>query len=120
MDRKWGSAYLTDSFFPLLGERLGDRVVLMLAEHEGNPIAGALNLIGDDTLFGRNWGCLGDWPFLHFELCYYQAIDFAIAHKLARVEAGAQGEHKIQRGYLPSPTYSAHYIGALWLASRRF
>ena len=110
VDRKWGSAYLTDSFFPLLGERLGDRVVLMLAEHEGNPIAGALNLIGDDTLFGRNWGCLGDWPFLHFELCYYQAIDFAIAHKLARVEAGAQGEHKIQRGYLPSPTYSAHYI----------
>ena len=110
VDRKWGSAYLTESFFPLLGERLGDRVVLMIAEHDDTPVAGALNLIGDDTLFGRNWGCLGDWPFLHFELCYYQAIDFAIAHKLARVEAGAQGEHKIQRGYLPSATYSAHFI----------
>ena len=110
VDRKWGSAYLTETFFPLLGERLGDRVVLMIADHDGTPVAGALNLIGEDTLFGRNWGCLGDWPFLHFELCYYQAIDFAIAHKLARVEAGAQGEHKIQRGYLPAATYSAHYI----------
>ena len=110
VDRKWGSAYLTRSFFPLLSERLGDRVVLMMAEHEGKLVAGALNLMGDDALYGRNWGCRGDWPFLHFELCYYRAIDFAIAHGLKRVEAGAQGEHKIQRGYLPKPTYSAHWI----------
>jgi uncharacterized protein len=110
VDRKWGSAYLTSSFFPLLGERLGERVVLMLARHGGTPVAGALNLAGADTLYGRNWGCLGDFPFLHFELCYYQAIEFAIAHGLQRVEAGAQGEHKIQRGYLPALTYSAHFI----------
>ena len=84
--------------------------MLMLAEHHGTPVAGALNLVGDEALYGRNWGCSGDWPFLHFELCYYRAIDFAIEHKLARVEAGAQGEHKIQRGYLPRPTYSAHWI----------
>jgi predicted N-acyltransferase len=110
VDRKWGSAYLTPQFFPLLGERLGDRVVLMLARHGNLPVAGALNLAGTDTLYGRNWGCLGNFPFLHFELCYYQAIDFAIAHGLRRVEAGAQGEHKIQRGYLPALTYSAHWI----------
>ena len=110
VDRKWGSAYLTEGFFPLLGERLGDAVVLMLARHNGVAVAGALNLVGADTLYGRNWGCKGDWPFLHFELCYYRAIDFAIAHGLKRVEAGAQGEHKIQRGYLPVPTYSAHWI----------
>ncbi len=110
VDRKWGSAYLTRRFFPLLGERLGDRVVLMLAEHQGTPVAGALNLMGREALYGRNWGCTGDWPFLHFELCYYRAIDFAIAEGLPRVEAGAQGEHKIQRGYLPQPTYSAHWI----------
>ncbi len=110
VDRKWGSAYLTREFFSLLGERLGARVVLMLAEHEGAPVAGALNLAGDEALYGRNWGCRGDWPFLHFELCYYRAIDWAIAHGLSRVEAGAQGRHKIQRGYLPSPTYSAHWI----------
>ena len=110
VDRKWGSAYLTKSFFPLLSERLGDRVVLMMAEHDGSAVAGALNLVGAEALYGRNWGCRGDWPFLHFELCYYRAIDFAIEHKLARVEAGAQGEHKIQRGYLPRPTYSAHWI----------
>jgi predicted N-acyltransferase len=110
VDRKWGSAYLTRAFFTLLGERLGDRVVLMLARHGGTPVAGALNLMGADTLYGRNWGCRGDWPFLHFELCYYRAIEFAIAHGLARVEAGAQGEHKIQRGYLPCPTWSAHWI----------
>ena len=110
VDRKWGSAYLTPEFFPLLGERLGERVVLMLALHQGTPIAGALNLMGADTLYGRNWGCRREFPFLHFELCYYRAIDFAIAHGLARVEAGAQGEHKIQRGYLPTPTYSAHWI----------
>ena len=110
VDRKWGGAYLTPEFFPLLGERLGERVVLMFAERDGRPIAGALNLLGDGVLYGRNWGCVEDVPFLHFELCYYQAIDYAIAHGLTRVEAGAQGEHKIQRGYLPQPTYSAHYI----------
>jgi predicted N-acyltransferase len=110
VDRKWGSAYLTQRFFPLLSERLGDAVVLMLALRNGKPVAGALNLMGSEALFGRNWGCRGDWPFLHFELCYYRAIDFAIAHGLQRVEAGAQGEHKIQRGYLPKPTYSAHWI----------
>lgn len=110
-DKKWGrSAYLKKAFWPMLGERLGDRVVLMVAEQEGEPVAGALNLLGEDALFGRNWGCLVDAPFLHFELCYYRAIDFAIEHRLPRVEAGAQGEHKIQRGYLPVPTYSAHWI----------
>ena len=110
---KWGSAYLTRAFFSLLGERLGDRVVLMVAEHDGTPVAGALNLMGEEALYGRNWGCRGDWPFLHFELCYYRAIDFAIEHGLQRVEAGAQGEHKIQRGYLP-----ADLFGALDRASR--
>jgi len=110
VDRKWGSAYLTQQFFSLLGERLGDRVVLMLALQGGKPVAGALNLAGADTLYGRNWGAIAEFPFLHFELCYYRAIDFAIAHGLRRVEAGAQGEHKIQRGYLPALTYSAHFI----------
>ena len=110
MDRKWGSAYLTRKFFPMLGERLGERVVLMLAERDGDPVAGALNLLGRDALYGRNWGCRGDFPFLHFELCYYRAIDFAIEHGVGRVEAGAQGQHKIQRGYLPRLTYSAHWL----------
>ena len=110
VDRKWGSAYLTRRFFSLLGERLGDRVVLMYAENAGVPVAGALNLAGSQALYGRNWGCRGDWPFLHFELCYYRAIDWAIAHGLQRVEAGAQGRHKIQRGYMPKATYSAHWI----------
>ncbi len=110
VDRKWGSAYLTRRFFPMLSSLLGDQVVLMLAEHHGKPVAGALNLAGRDALYGRNWGCRGDWPFLHFELCYYQAIEFAIQHGLKRVEAGAQGEHKVSRGYLPQPTFSAHYI----------
>jgi predicted N-acyltransferase len=111
VDKKWGrSAYLTSRFWPMLGERLGDRVVLMVAEKDGVPVAGALNLVGRDALFGRNWGAIVDVPFLHFELCYYRAIEFAIEHGLPRVEAGAQGEHKIQRGYLPSPTYSAHWI----------
>jgi hypothetical protein len=110
-DKRWGrSAYLKKAFWPLLGERLGDKVVLMVAEQDGEPVAGALNLLGRDALYGRNWGCLVDAPFLHFELCYYRAIDFAIEHNLPRVEAGAQGEHKIQRGYLPVPTYSAHWI----------
>lgn len=110
-DKKWGrSAYLTPRFWPMLGERLGDAVVLMVAEQDGEPVAGALNLLGKDALYGRNWGCVVDAPFLHFELCYYRAIDFAIEHGVPRVEAGAQGEHKIQRGYLPVPTYSAHWI----------
>ncbi|MCC7427105.1 MAG: N-acetyltransferase [Alphaproteobacteria bacterium] len=110
VDHRWGGAYLSERFFPLLAERLGDRVVLMLAERAGEPVAGALNLLGADALYGRNWGCEGDWPFLHFELCYYRAIEFAIEHRLARVEAGAQGPHKIQRGYMPVRTYSAHWI----------
>lgn len=109
-DRKWGSAYLNRSFFTLLGERLADRVVLVIAEAEDKVVAGALNLRGEDTLYGRNWGCSRRYPFLHFEACYYQAIDYAIRHGLKRVEAGAQGQHKIQRGYLPVPTYSAHWI----------
>lgn len=116
VDRKWGGAYLTERFFPLLGERLGERVVIMMAFRAGRPIAGALNLLGADTLYGRNWGSVEPVPFLHFELCYYRAIEFAIAHRLARVEAGAQGQHKIQRGYLPSPTYSAHWIAHPGLA----
>jgi hypothetical protein len=109
-DRKWGSAYLTRAFFELLGERMADRVALVMARQGKRYVAGALNLIGSDTLFGRNWGCHGDFPFLHFEACYYRAIDFAIARGLKRVEAGAQGQHKIQRGYLPQATYSAHWI----------
>ncbi|WP_309643154.1 GNAT family N-acetyltransferase [Phenylobacterium sp.] len=108
--RKWGRPYLNRLFFSLLGERMADRVLLVMASRHGRWIAGALNLIGGDCLYGRNWGCVEDVPFLHFELCYYQAIDFAIARGLARVEAGAQGQHKIARGYLPSPVYSAHYI----------
>ena len=109
-NRKWGRPYLTRSFFPLLGETLGERVLLILAERDGVPIAGALNLIGDDALYGRYWGAREEVPFLHFELCYYQAIDAAITRGLARVEAGAQGEHKLARGYVPVPTWSAHYI----------
>jgi predicted N-acyltransferase len=109
-DRKWGSAYLNRKFFALLGERMADKVVLVMARKGERYVAGALNLVGRDTIYGRNWGCLGNFPFLHFEACYYRAIDFAIAHGLKRVEAGAQGQHKIQRGYLPVPTYSAHWI----------
>ena len=108
--RKWGRPYLTRSFFPLLGERMGDRLLLILAERDGLPIAGALNLIGADALYGRYWGATQEIPFLHFELCYYQAIDAAIARGLTSVEAGAQGEHKLTRGYSPVPTWSAHYI----------
>jgi len=108
--RKWGRPYLTRAFFSLLGERMADRVLLILALRGGRPIAGALNLIGADTLYGRNWGAIEDVPFLHFELCYYQAIDAAIARGLAKVEAGAQGEHKLARGYEPVATWSAHYI----------
>ncbi len=110
--RKWGQAYLSPAFFPLLGTRLPDSVVLMLAEDAtGDPVAGALNLQGTDTLFGRHWGALADYRFLHFEACYYQAIDHALTHGLRRVEAGAQGRaHKLARGYLPSATHSAHWI----------
>lgn len=112
VDRKWANAYLTEEFFPLLGERLGDRVVLIVGEdsvtHE--PLCGALNLMGEDALYGRNWGALERAKFLHFEACYYRAMDFAIARGLRWVEAGAQGEHKVQRGYLPRETYSGHWL----------
>jgi len=108
--RKWGQPYLNRRFFSLLGERMADRVLLIMARRGERWIAGALNLIGDDCLYGRNWGCIEDVPFLHFELCYYQAIEHAIRLGLARVEAGAQGPHKIARGYLPTPVYSAHWI----------
>jgi predicted N-acyltransferase len=108
--RKWGRPYLTRNFFSLLGERMADKVLLMIAQRNGRPIAGALNLIGSEALYGRYWGCAEDVPFLHFELCYYQAIDAAIARGLSKVEAGAQGEHKLSRGYRPTATYSAHYI----------
>jgi predicted N-acyltransferase len=108
--RKWGRPYLTRDFFSRVGASMGDQVVLILAKRAGRTIAGALNFAGEGVLFGRNWGCSEFIPFLHFETCYYQAIEFAIAHKFRRVEAGAQGEHKLLRGYLPVPTYSAHYI----------
>jgi len=108
--RKWGRPYLNRDFFTLLGERMPDSLVLILARRDGRWIAGALNLLGGDTLFGRYWGCVEDHPFLHFELCYYQAIDIAIARGLARVEAGAQGPHKIARGYEPVVTRSAHWL----------
>jgi hypothetical protein len=109
-DRKWGEPYLNRAFFQHLGENLADRVVLVLAERDGVAVAGALNLRGGTALYGRNWGCLGQYRFLHFEACYYQAVEHAIAEGLKTVEAGAQGEHKIQRGYLPVETYSAHWI----------
>ncbi len=108
--RKWGTPYLSRRFFSLLGERMADRVLLIMAERDGKPIAGALNLIGTDTLYGRYWGAIEDVPFLHFELCYYQAIDAAIARGMQSVEAGAQGEHKLARGYAPVATWSAHFI----------
>jgi uncharacterized protein len=108
--RKWGRPYLTRSFYSLVGERMRDRIVLMMAKRNSRWIAGAINFVGFDTLFGRHWGAIEHHPFLHFELCYYQAIQYAIENRLARVEAGAQGEHKISRGYLPTTTYSAHYI----------
>jgi uncharacterized protein len=109
-DRKWGSPYLTRAFFDRLQATMADRVALVMARHDGRWVAGALNLIGADTLYGRNWGCAEDFKHLHFECCYYQAIEFAIARGLKRVEAGAQGEHKLQRGYLPVRTYSAHWL----------
>ena len=109
-DRKWGSAYLNRRFFAMIGDRMPEKVVLIMARRGGNYVAGAFNLLGKETIYGRNWGSYGDYKFLHFECCYYRAIEFAITHGLKRVEAGAQGPHKIQRGYLPVPTYSAHWI----------
>jgi predicted N-acyltransferase len=108
--RKWGRPYLNRQFYSLIGERMADDILLVMARRNGRYIAGAINFIGGDTLFGRHWGCVEDHPFLHFEVCYHQAIDFAIEKGLARVEAGAQGEHKLARGYLPVTTHSAHYI----------
>jgi predicted N-acyltransferase len=108
--RKWGRPYLTRSFYSMVGQRMGARIVLMMAKRNGRWIAGAINFIGSGTLFGRHWGAIEHHPFLHFELCYYQAIEFAIAHRIGRVEAGAQGEHKLARGYMPTTTYSAHFI----------
>ena len=108
--RKWGSAYLTRSFFSLIGATMAEDILLVMVRRDGRYIAGAINFIGGDCLFGRNWGCIEHHPFLHFEVCYYQAIEFAIEHGLSRVEAGAQGEHKLARGYMPSHTFSAHWI----------
>jgi uncharacterized protein len=109
-NRKWGSPYLTRRFFSLVTQTMADRILLILCRRHGRYIAGALNFIGSDALYGRNWGCIEDHRFLHFEACYYQAIDFAISRGLARVEAGAQGPHKVARGYVPQTTYSAHWI----------
>ena len=109
-DRKWGQAYLTREFFDLLSQTMGDQVVLIMGEEDGELVCGALNLLGGDALYGRNWGTILPAPMLHFEVCYYRAIDYAIQHNLTWVEAGAQGPHKLQRGYLPRRTYSNHYI----------
>jgi predicted N-acyltransferase len=108
--RKWGHPYLTREFFSIVGEKMRDRILLVMAKRNGRWIAGAINFLGTDAIYGRNWGAIEHHPFLHFELCYYQAIDYAIKNRLARVEAGAQGEHKLMRGYLPATTYSAHFI----------
>ena len=108
--RKWGRPYLTREFFSIVGQKMGDRILLVMARRAGRWIAGAINFLGADTIYGRNWGATEHHPFLHFEICYYQAIDYAIQHKLKWVEAGAQGEHKLARGYLPKTTYSAHFI----------
>ncbi|MGI9406217.1 MAG: GNAT family N-acetyltransferase [Hyphomicrobiaceae bacterium] len=108
--RKWGLPYLNRAFFSLLGERMADGVMLMLCRRDGETIAGALNMIGGDTLYGRYWGCTEHHPCLHFEVCYYQAIEYAIQHGLKHVEAGAQGEHKLARGYVPRTTYSVHHL----------
>lgn len=108
--RKWGRPYLTRSFFSLIGERMADDILLIMAKHNGRYVAGAINFVGSDTLYGRHWGCVEDHPFLHFEVCYHQAIDFALSKGLKTVEAGAQGEHKLARGYMPVTTHSAHFI----------
>lgn len=125
--RKWGRPYLTRAFYALIGERMADQILLVMAKRAGRWIAGAINLIGPDTLYGRHWGAIEHHPFLHFEVCYHQAIEFAISRGLGTVEAGAQGEHKLARGYLPVTTRSAHYIAdpglraavANYLASER-
>ncbi len=109
-NRKWGDAYLTRRFFSMIGERMPENIVLVMARGRGEYIAGAFNILGRDTIYGRNWGAHREYRFLHFECCYYQAIEFAIKRGLTRVEAGAQGPHKLQRGYLPAPIYSAHWI----------
>lgn len=108
--RKWGRPYLTRLFYSLVGERMPDDILLVMAKREGRYVAGAINFIGADALYGRHWGCVEDHPFLHFEVCYHQAIDFALEKGLSRVEAGAQGEHKLARGYEPVTTHSAHFI----------
>jgi predicted N-acyltransferase len=108
--RKWGRPYLKREFYSLIGERMADDILLVMARHNGRYVAGAINFIGSEALYGRHWGCIEDHPFLHFEVCYHQAIDFAIATGLKTVEAGAQGEHKLARGYLPVTTHSAHYV----------
>jgi predicted N-acyltransferase len=108
--RKWGRPYLARSFYSIVGEKMRDKILLVMAKRNGRYIAGAINFIGADALFGRHWGCTEQHAFLHFEVCYYQAMQFAIERKLARVEAGAGGEHKVTRGYMPTTTYSAHYI----------
>ncbi len=108
--RKWGHPYLNRQFFSIIGETMAEQCLLVMARRGARYVAGALNLIGGDCLYGRYWGSTEHHPCLHFELCYYQAIDYAIAHRLPRVEAGAQGEHKLARGYMPTPTYSAHFI----------
>lgn len=108
--RKWGTPYLNRRFFSELSAKMGEQVLLILARRDGEYIAGALNMIGGDTLYGRYWGCTEHLPYLHFEICYYQAIDYAIQHGLKHVEAGAQGEHKLARGYVPQETYSLHWI----------
>ena len=109
--KKWGIPYLTRQFFDEIHETMRSNILLILAKKEGKYIAGALNFIGADTLFGRYWGCTADHPFLHFEICYYRAIEFAISQGLKKVEAGAQGEHKLARGYIPTETFSLHWIG---------
>jgi predicted N-acyltransferase len=109
-NRKWGTPYLTRQFFSIIGQTMPDDVLLIMCKRDGQYVAGAINFIGGECLFGRNWGCIEDHPFLHFEVCYYQAIEFAIERGLKRVEAGAQGQHKLARGYMPSHTYSAHWI----------
>ena len=113
--RKWGSPYLNREFFSIIGKSMSNSILLIMCQRKGRYIAGALNFIGGNSLYGRYWGCLEDYPFLHFEVCYYQAIEYAINNQLDRVEAGAQGEHKLARGYLSTPTYSAH-----WIADDRF
>lgn len=113
--RKWGTPYLTREFFSIIGETMPEDTLLIMCKRDGRYIAGAINFIGGECLFGRNWGCIEDHPFLHFEVCYYQAIEFAIERGLKRVEAGAQGQHKLARGYMPTHTYSAH-----WIANQSF